>query len=137
MSLFMSQYAVPAQVPRRLARKLQPGGRKGVLTLPFCSRWLKAIFSLFFPQVLLPTAGELQNKFQNLSIKIITWCLPLIVRLLWLISSILLRAYYALIKQWARVRKAVVIFGGWKLIQESVASKFIGESLVLHLFAST
>lgn len=87
--------------------------------------------------MLLPTAGELQNKFQNLSIKIITWCLPLIVRLLWLISSILLRAYYALIKQWARVRKAVVIFGGWKLIQESVASKFIGESLVLHLFAST
>lgn len=29
------------------------------------------------------------------------------------------------------------MFGGWKLIQESVASKFIGESLVLHLFAST
>ena len=91
--------------------------------------------------MLLPSAGELRNRFQNLSIKIITWCLPLIVRLFWLISSILLRAYYALIKQWVHAKKkkkkAAVVFGGWKLIQESVASKFMGESLVLHLFAST
>lgn len=43
---------------------------------------------------------------------------------------------YAL-KQRVHVRKGAVVFGGWKLIQESVASKFIGESLVLHLFAST
>lgn len=49
----------------------------------------------------------------------------------------LLRAYYALINQWVHTRKAAVVFGGWKLIQERVASKFIGESLVLHLFAST
>lgn len=108
---------------------------KGETNTAILLKVIKAIFS-FFPQVLLSSTGEFQNRFRNLSIKKkITWCLPLIVRLFGYFPAYC--SGQLCLNKTVHVRKAAVVFGGWKLIQESVASKFIGESLVLHLFAST
>lgn len=122
---------------RYLDNWLEDWGEKGGINAAILLRVIKSNIFFFSSSATPRVQVSVKADFGISLLTIVTWCLPLIVELFWPVSSILLRACYALIKQWVHARKAAVVFGGWKRSQGSVASKFMGETLALRLFAST